>query len=152
MALDAGDSLPEATLTDPDGAPVPLRPGQAMVLFFYPKADTPGCTNEARDFSGLATEFAGDGVRVVGVSRDAPKVLAKFRDKHDLTVTLASDDGALSDAFGFWGEKSMYGRTFMGMERATVLIAADGRILRIWRKVKVPGHAQEVLAAVRALG
>lgn len=149
--LGEGDMLPQATLTAPDGAAVAVGPGSGrpLVLFFYPKADTPGCTNEAKDFSALMSAFASAGADVIGVSRDAPAKLARFVAKHDLTVPLASDDGALSDAFGFWGEKSMYGRSFMGMERATVLADASGRIVRIWHKVRVAGHAQAVLDAVR---
>jgi peroxiredoxin Q/BCP len=144
--------LPPLTLTDADGATIALDDfrGGRLVLYFYPKADTPGCTREAQDFSALADEFAKAGAAVIGVSRDEPKKLGKFADKYDLTVRLASDAGAVSDAFGFWGEKSMYGRTYMGMERATVLVGADGRVEHIWRKVKVPGHAQSVRDALLA--
>jgi thioredoxin-dependent peroxiredoxin len=149
MPLNEGDALPALTLTGADGGTIELADfrGKQLVLYFYPKADTPGCTREAQDFSALADDFAKAGAVVIGVSRDEPKKLGKFAGKYDLTVRLASDAGALSDAFGFWGEKSMYGRTYMGMERATVLIDAEGRIARIWRKVKVPGHAQAVLDA-----
>lgn len=152
MPLNEGDKLPALTLTDADGGAIDLAGfrGKQLVLYFYPKADTPGCTREAQDFSALADDFAKAGAVVIGVSRDAPKKLGKFAGKYDLTVRLASDDGALSDAFGFWGEKSMYGRTYMGMERATVVVDAEGRITRIWRKVKVPGHAQSVLETVAA--
>ncbi|RHW18024.1 peroxiredoxin [Sphingomonas gilva] len=150
MPLSEGDRLPALMLTGADGETIDLAKlrGKPLVLYFYPKADTPGCTREAQDFSELAPAFAKAGAAVIGVSRDEPKKLAKFSGKYDLTARLASDAGELSDAFGFWGEKSMYGRTFMGMERATVLVDADGRIARIWRKVKVPGHAQSVLDAV----
>ena len=120
------------------------------MLYFYPKDDTSGCTREAQDFTALAGEFKAAGVRVIGVSRDPMKKHDKFIAKYDLAVPLVSDeDGRISDAFGTWVEKSMYGRKYMGMERATFLIGADGRILREWRKVKVPGHAAEVLAAAR---
>ncbi|MCY7279406.1 MAG: peroxiredoxin, partial [Sphingomonas bacterium] len=122
-------------------------PGAPLVLYFYPKDDTSGCTREAQDFTALADDFAAAGVIVVGVSRDEMKKHDKFIAKYDLKVPLASDeDGAISDAFGTWVQKSMYGRKYMGMERATFLIGADGKILREWRKVKVPGHAAEVLA------
>ena len=152
MPLNEGDKLPALTLTDAAGGTIDLATfrGGPLVLYFYPKADTPGCTREAQDFSALADDFAKAGAEVIGVSRDEPKKLGKFAGKYDLTVRLASDDGALSDAFGFWGEKSMYGRTYMGMERATVLVDADGRIAHIWRKVKVPGHAQKVLDFITA--
>ena len=127
--------------------------GAPAVVYFYPKADTPGCTREAHDFSALADDFAAAGATVVAVSKDAPAALAKFAAKRALTVRLASDDsGAACDAFGVWGEKSMYGRTYMGIERATFLFGADGRLAREWRKVKVPGHAQAVLNAVTTLG
>ena len=122
--------------------------GQRYLLYFYPKDDTSGCTREAQDFTELANDFAAAGASVVGVSRDEMKKHDKFIAKYDLRVPLASDaDGAISDAFGTWVEKSMYGRKYMGMERATFLIGADGKVLRAWRKVKVPGHAQEVLKA-----
>ena len=146
-----GDTVPAMTLGLSDGTSVDLA-SDPLVLYFYPKDDTSGCTREAQDFTALAPDFATAGVRVVGVSRDAMKKHDKFIAKYDLAVPLASDeDGALSDAFGTWVEKSMYGRKYMGMERATFLIAADGRIVREWRKVKVPGHAADVLAAVRAV-
>ena len=123
-----------------------------MVLYFYPKDDTSGCTREAQDFTALAQEFKVAGVRVIGVSRDPMKRHEKFIAKYDLAIPLVADeDGAISDAFGTWVEKSMYGRKYMGMERATFLIAGDGRIVREWRKVKVPGHAAEVLAAAKNL-
>lgn len=152
MPLNEGDMLPAMTLTGADGAPVDLAGfrGKTLVLYFYPKADTPGCTREAQDFTALADDFAQAGAVVIGVSRDEPKKLGKFAAKYDLSVQLASDAGAISEAFGFWGEKSMYGRTYMGMERATVLVDADGRIARIWRKVKVPDHARSVLETIAA--
>lgn len=134
-----------------DGSNLDLgHPGAPLVLYFYPKDDTPGCTNEAKDFTALAADFAKAGVTVVGVSRDPMKRHDKFIAKYDLKVPLVSDeDGKISDAFGTWVEKSMYGRHYMGMERSTFLIDADGKVLRDWRKVKVKGHAEEVLAAVR---
>ena len=118
------------------------------MVYFYPKDDTSGCTREAQDFTALVPEFAKAGVKVVGISRDAMTSHQKFIGKYGLEVPLASDeDGRISDAFGTWVQKSMYGRKYMGMERATYLIGADGRVLRVWRKVKVPNHAREVLAA-----
>ena len=151
--INEGDQLPPLTARLTDGREVNLAaPGAPLVLYFYPKDDTSGCTKEAQDFSALAADFAAAGTSIVGVSRDPMKKHDKFIAKYELTVPLASDeDGAISAAFGSWVEKSMYGRKYMGMERATFLIAADGRIVREWRKVKVPGHAAEVLAAVRAV-
>jgi thioredoxin-dependent peroxiredoxin len=126
--------------------------GRKLVLFFYPRADTPGCTKEAIDFSRLKAAFAESGTAVLGVSADPLKAQERFRDKHELTTPLVSDEAhGMLEAYGVWGEKSMYGKTFHGILRTTVLIGADGRILRIWRNVKVDGHADEVLAAVRAL-
>ncbi len=126
--------------------------GKKLVLFFYPRADTPGCTKEAIDFTRLASAFAQSQTAVLGVSADPPKAQEAFRDKHELTTPLVSDEQhEMLEAYGVWGEKSMYGRTFQGILRTTVLIGADGRIIRIWRNVKVDGHADEVLAAVRAL-
>jgi peroxiredoxin Q/BCP len=136
-----------------DGAEVDLAaPGQPLVLYFYPKDDTSGCTREAQDFTAMAGDFAAAGVKVIGVSRDAMAKHEKFIGKYGLTVPLASDeDGRISEAFGTWVQKSMYGRKYMGMERATFLISADGEVLKAWRKVKVPGHAAEVLQAAREL-
>ncbi len=126
--------------------------GQKLVLFFYPRADTPGCTREAIDFSRLNSEFAALETSVLGVSADTVKAQESFRDKHELSVPLISDEEHdMLEAYGAWGEKSMYGRSFMGIIRSTVLIASDGRIARIWRNVRVDGHAEEVLAAVREL-
>jgi len=142
---------PDLTLATSDGRMVDLsRPGSLLVLYFYPKDDTSGCTREAQDFTALANEFRDAGVQIVGVSRDPMKKHDKFIAKYDLAVPLASDeDGQASEAFGTWIEKSMYGRKYMGMERSTFLISGDGRVLKEWRKVKVPGHADAVLAAVR---
>jgi peroxiredoxin Q/BCP len=146
-----GDKAPAITVTASDGGNLDLAsPGQPLVLYFYPKDDTSGCTREAQDFTALAPEFAKAGVKVLGVSRDSMKSHDKFIGKYGLAVSLVSDeDGRISDAFGTWVEKSMYGRKYMGMERATYLIGADGRVLRAWRKVKVPNHADEVLQAAR---
>ena len=151
--LSEGDKAPAITVTASDGSSIDLaRPGQPLVLYFYPKDDTSGCTREAQDFTALASEFAKAGVKVVGVSRDPMKSHEKFIGKYGLAVPLVSDeDGGISDAFGTWVEKSMYGRKYMGMERATYLIGADGRVLRAWRKVKVPNHARQVLTAAREL-
>ncbi len=150
--MNIGDTLPSVHLTGSDGARFDLsdRSGSGLVVYFYPKADTTGCTREAQDFSALLDDFAAAGVAVLAVSRDAPAKLARFAAKHDLAVPLASDeDGSACQAFGVWGEKQMYGRTYMGIERATFLFDADGRLARIWRKVKVAGHAADVLAAAR---
>ncbi|MDV3257998.1 MAG: peroxiredoxin [Sphingomonas sp.] len=147
--LNEGDQVPQLETKLSDGSALDLsRPGQPLVLYFYPKDDTSGCTREAQDFTELAGDFAKAGVKVVGLSRDPMKKHEKFISKYELKVPLASDeDGQVSEAFGTWVEKSMYGRKYMGMERATYLIGADGKVLRAWRKVKVPGHAAEVLKA-----
>ena len=147
-----GDKAPAMSATLSDGSSLDLTaPGGKLVLYFYPKDDTSGCTREAQDFTAMAGEYAAAGAKVVGVSRDEMKKHDKFIAKYDLAVPLIADtDGAMSDAFGTWVQKSMYGRKYMGMERATFLIAADGRVIREWRKVKVPGHAADVLAAVKA--
>jgi peroxiredoxin Q/BCP len=151
--VNEGEKAPNMTVSASDGSSVDLAsPGQPLVLYFYPKDDTSGCTREAQDFTALASDFAQAGVKVIGVSRDPMKSHEKFIGKYGLAVPLASDEeGRISDAFGTWVEKSMYGRKYMGMERATYLIGPDGRILRAWRKVKVPKHAEEVLKAVREL-
>ena len=150
--LNEGDKVPQLKTNLSDGTELDLSaPGQPLVLYFYPKDDTSGCTREAQDFTELAGDFAKAGLKVVGLSRDPMKKHDKFIAKYELKVPLASDeDGAISDAFGTWVEKSMYGRKYMGMERATYLIGADGRVLKAWRKVKVPGHAAEVLKAAAA--
>ena len=150
--INEGDKAPALTVASSDGKTIDLAaPGRPLVLYFYPQDDTSGCTREAQDFTALAADFAKAGAAVVGVSRDPMKKHDKFIAKYDLKVPLASDeDGAISDAFGTWVEKSMYGRKYMGMERSTFLIGADGTVRRAWRKVKVPGHADEVLTAVRA--
>ena len=147
--INEGDKVPGLTVTTTDGSSVNLAaPGQPLVLYFYPKDDTSGCTREAQDFTELAADYAKAGVKVVGVSRDPMKSHEKFIGKYGLQVPLVSDeDGSISNAFGTWVEKSMYGRKYMGMERATFLIGADGKVARAWRKVKVPGHAEDVLKA-----
>ena len=151
MMIKEGDKAPSITVEASDGSSTNLAaPGQPLVLYFYPKDDTSGCTREAQDFTALAADYARAGVKVVGVSRDPMKSHEKFIGKYDLKVPLVSDqDGSISGAFGTWVEKSMYGRKYMGMERATFLIGGDGRVLKIWRKVKVPSHAQQVLLAAR---
>lgn len=152
--LGMGDALPNVQVKDADGADFTLARyrGKPLVVYFYPKADTPGCTSEAKDFTELANEFAAIGVPVVGLSKDKPAKLKKFADKYGLAVTLASDEpGDACAAFGTWVEKSLYGRKYMGIERATFLADADGKIVRVWPKVKVKGHAAEVLEAAKAL-
>ncbi|CAN5268256.1 thioredoxin-dependent thiol peroxidase [soil metagenome] len=153
--IETGDKAPGASLEDVDGASFTLADfvGKPLVLYFYPKADTPGCTSEAQAFTALADDFAALGVPVIGVSKDKPAKLNKFSDKYGLKVMLASDEkGGFCEAFGTWVEKSLYGRKYMGIERATFLIGANGVVLRVWPKVKVKGHAEEVLEAVKALG
>ena len=152
--LAEGIMAPAFSLPRDGGGSVSLADyaGKKLVLFFYPRADTPGCTREAIDFTRLRGEFAEAGAEVVGISADTVKVQESFRDKHELSVPLISDERhEMLEAYGAWGEKSLYGRTFMGIIRTTVLIGADGRIARIWRNVRVDGHADEVLEAARAL-
>jgi peroxiredoxin Q/BCP len=150
-----GDALPDIALDTPDGGSVKPSDfkGKKLVVFFYPKDDTPGCTTENIDFSRLASEFDKAGVALLGVSKDPPKKHAKFAEKHGLVAPLASDaeSNGLSDALGIWTEKQNYGRTYMGMVRTTYLVGADGKIARVWDKVKVKGHAEDVLAAAQAL-
>ena len=149
--ISEGQRAPALEVTASDGRTLNLaKPGSPVVLYFYPKDDTSGCTREAKDFSSLLEQFDRSGTYVVGVSRDAMAKHEKFIGKYDLSVPLVSDeDGRISDAFGTWVQKSMYGRKYMGMERSTFLVGAGGTVLRAWRKVKVPGHAEEVLSAVR---
>ena len=151
--IEQGGKAPPMTITASDGSSTDLAaPGQPLVLYFYPKDDTSGCTRQAQDFTAQAADFASAGAKVIGISRDPMAKHEKFIGKYSLSVPLASDeDGRISDAFGTWVQKSMYGRKYMGMERATFLIGADGTILKDWRKVKVPNHVRDVLAAVRAL-
>ena len=149
-----GDMAPTVGFERSDGTrgSVDDYRGKPLVVYFYPKDDTPGCTAEAKDFSALAGEFAALDVAVLGVSKDPTASHEKFAKKHALAIELVSDtDGGLCDAFGVWVEKSMYGRSYMGIERATFLIAANGRIAQVWHKVKVKGHAESVLAAASAL-
>nr|WP_157033008.1 peroxiredoxin [Sphingomonas changbaiensis] len=149
-----GDQAPEVAFEGPDGAETTLAAwrGKPLVLYFYPKDDTSGCTREAQDFTALAGAFAKAGVALLGVSKDTAKKHKAFTEKYDLKVPLGTDtDGKLLEAFGAWVEKNMYGRKYMGIERSTFLIDKEGRIAREWRKVKVPGHAEEVLKAAQEL-
>ena len=152
--LNEGDPVPDVELVNLEGKTVRTTDfrGQKIVFYFYPKDDTSGCTAEAQAFTALAEEFEKSGTWILGISKDDAKKHAKFIEKYDLKVSLATDpDGSVCEAFGTWIEKSMYGRKYMGIDRATFLVDRDGRIHRIWRKVKVPGHAEEVLAASREL-
>jgi thioredoxin-dependent peroxiredoxin len=152
--LEIGDKAPDVKLPDETGTTVQLSKlkGRPVVLYFYPKDDTSGCTTQAKDFTCLADAFAAAGTEVIGISPDSSKSHQKFRDKHTLTVRLLADeDKTAATAYGVWVEKSMYGKKYMGVERSTFLIGKDGRIAKIWRNVKVPGHAEDVLAATRGL-
>ncbi len=154
LSLSEGQAAPAFDLPQAGGGRVSLSDfaGGKVVLFFYPRANTPGCTREAVDFTRLADDFRACGTTVIGLSADPIKAQDSFRNKHHLTTPLASDEQASAlKAYGAWGEKSMYGKTFLGVLRTTVLIDAKGRIARVWRGVKVDGHADEVLAASRAL-
>ncbi len=153
--LTTGDTAPDFTLPRDGGATVELAAfrGTPVVLYFYPKDDTPGCTTEAVDFTAAGADFAAAGASVIGISKDSVASHDKFAKKHGLGIILASDaDGDTCERYGVWGEKSMYGKTFMGIERATFLIDGEGRIARAWPKVKVAGHVAEVLEAVKLLG
>lgn len=149
---DIGDMAPDFTLPRDGGSTVTLsalRPAR-VVVYFYPKDDTSGCTVEAKDFSTMTDDFAALGVTVIGISKDSVKTHDKFIAKHDLGVILASDEaGTTCEDYGVWGEKKMYGKTYMGIERATFLVGADGRIAQVWRKVSAKGHAEAVLDAAR---
>jgi peroxiredoxin Q/BCP len=154
MALSTGEHAPAFTLPATDGRNLTLDSlkGRKVVLYFYPKDDTSGCTLEAQNFQALRGRFAEAGTEIIGVSPDAMKSHDKFRSKYGLDFALASDEEkTMLQAYGVWVEKSMYGRKYMGVERTTMLIDQDGKIARIWEKVKVPGHAEEVLAAAKAL-
>ena len=154
MEITEGQPAPAFDMATADGGRVSSAAlkGRPCVLYYYPKADTPGCTTEGQDFSALADPFAAAGAAVIGVSRDPVKKLDRFKAKYDLKVTLASDEpGEATGAFGVWVEKSLYGRVYMGVERATFLIDGAGVVRRVWRKVRVKGHAAEVLAAVQSL-
>jgi peroxiredoxin Q/BCP len=152
--LKEGDKAPNVTLPLPDGSTTSVadQAGRILVLYFYPKDDTPGCTTEAQSFTALADAFATAGATIIGVSKDSAARHQKFIGKYGLKVQLASDDdGSICEAYGVWVEKQNYGRAYMGIERSTFLIGKDGTIARIWRKVKVKGHAEEVLAAAKRL-
>jgi len=152
--LKTGDKAPDFDLPADGGGRIRLADlkGKKVVLYFYPKDDTPGCTTEAKGFTAAAGDFAAAGAVVVGVSKDTVARHEKFKTKYDLRVRLGADeDGAVCEAYGVWVEKSLYGRQYMGIERATFLIDAAGTVQRVWRKVKVAGHAQDVLAAVQSL-
>lgn len=153
--LSAGDKAPAFALPGDEEQSVDLSglKGRKVAIFFYPKDDTSGCTQEARDFQALASDFAAAGCVVLGISPDTLKSHAKFKAKHQLAMNLLSDESKQTlEAYGVWQEKSMYGRKYMGVERSTFLIGPDGRIVRVWRKVKVPGHAAEVLQAAKEIG
>lgn len=150
--IDIGDKAPEFSLPASGGQTLDLDGSGPLVLFFYPRDDTPGCTKEAIAFTGLEAEFAAIGVKIWGISADSLASHDKFAAKHGLTMPLLSDeDSAVCTAYGVWKEKNMYGKTFMGIERATFLITADGQLAQVWRKVKVPGHAEIVLESAKAL-
>lgn len=149
-----GKKAPDFTLPDDTGEKVRLSKlkGRPVVVYFYPKDDTSGCTREAKDFTCLADEFAAAGAELLGISPDSPASHKKFKSKHELSIRLLADEEKeAANAYGVWVEKSMYGRKYMGIERSTFLIDKNGKLVKSWRKVKVPGHAEEVLAAVRAL-
>ena len=152
--LNIGDIAPAFTLPRDDGGQVSLTDyaGQSVVLYFYPRDDTPGCTKEAIGFTEMSAEFAAANTVVIGASKDSVQKHDKFREKHSLGVVLVSDEESdLCETYGVWVEKNMYGKTYLGIERATFLIGPDGKIAQIWRKVKVPGHVEAVLQAARAL-
>jgi peroxiredoxin Q/BCP len=155
MMVDHGQGIPDVQVLLPDESRARIADiagGKPIVVYFYPKDDTSGCTREAQDFTPIQSDFDAAGVAVLGISKDSPERHRKFADKYALSVSLATDaDDSVCEAFGVWVEKSMYGKHYMGIERATFLFDASGRLVRAWRKVKVPGHAAEVLAAARAL-
>jgi thioredoxin-dependent peroxiredoxin len=154
MMITIGDSAPQFTLSTNGGGQFSLvdAAGKYLILYFYPKDDTPGCTKEAVEFSEESAAFEAQNAMVVGVSRDTVKKHDKFISKYDLRIPLISDEeGSLCETFGTWVEKRMYGKTYMGIERATFLISPEGQLLQMWRKVKVPGHVEEVLAQLKSL-
>ncbi len=154
MTIEIGDRIPAVELMDSDDKPFALDryAGAPLLLYFYPKDDTAGCTREAQEFSAEKAEFDALGVRLLGVSRDTAAKHRKFIGKYDLTVPLATDpDGKVLEAFGSWVEKSLYGRKYMGIDRSTFLFGADGTLVQAWRKVRVPGHVEAVLAAAKEL-
>jgi len=148
-----GDKVPDMELTMPDGETIKISDfaGKKLVLYFYPRDNTPGCTTEAKDFSALMTDFKKADTAVLGISKDSPKKHQNFIAKQGLTVPLASDeDGGFLEALGIWAEKKLYGKVYMGIVRSTLLVGADGIVLQVWPKVRVKGHAEEVLGAARA--
>lgn len=152
--LKDGEKAPDFKLPDETGATVQLSKlkGRPVVVYFYPKDDTSGCTQEAKDFSCLAEEFVEAGAEIIGISPDSTASHQKFKTKHGLSLHLLADEQKVAaEAYGVWTEKSMYGKKYMGVERSTFLIDKSGKLINSWRKVKVPGHAEEVLAAVRSL-
>jgi peroxiredoxin Q/BCP len=154
MSLAEGDAAPAFEMPATGGRTVSLAAmaGRPFVLYFYPKADTPGCTKEACAFQEALPALGQIGIEVIGVSKDPMKPIEKFAEKYGLTFPLASDTSGVAEAYGVWGEKSMYGKTYMGIDRSTFLIDKAGHVAKVWRKVKVPGHAAEVMAAAKALG
>ncbi|MGD9665383.1 MAG: peroxiredoxin [Novosphingobium sp.] len=150
-----GDTMPDIAMETPDGGSVKVSDfrGRKLVLFFYPKDNTPGCTTEAKNFTALSAQFAAAGVDLLGVSKDSPKKHLNFIAKHDLTTPLATDaeQGGLSDELGIWTEKKNYGRTYMGMIRTTYLVDTEGKIAQVWNKVRVKDHAAQVLEVAKAL-
>jgi peroxiredoxin Q/BCP len=154
LGLAAGTKAPDFSVTKEDGATVSLADfaGRKLVIFFYPRADTPGCTREAADFSRLQTEFHKVKTELLGISADSVKAQGAFKKKHRLTMALGSDPThAMLEAYNAWGQKSLYGRSFLGIVRTTYLVGLDGRIAQVWEKVKVPGHAEAVLSAAQGL-
>lgn len=152
MTVEVGRKAPDFTLPTAGGGEVTLSKlrGRKVIIYFYPKADTPGCTKESCGFNDALPDFTGSGAEIIGISKDPVKKLDKFADKYGLNFTLASDEpGAVVEAFGSWVEKSMYGRKYMGIDRSTFLIDEEGIVQGAWRKVKVPGHVEEVLKAAR---
>jgi peroxiredoxin Q/BCP len=155
MTLDAGQPAPDFDLPTDGGGRVRLADfaGRSLVLYFYPRDDTPGCTKESIGFRDAHADFQAAGVAVIGISKDGVASHDEFKAKFDLPFQLASDEtGEVVEAYGSWVEKSMYGKTYMGIDRSTFLIGPDGKLVRVWRKVKVPGHVEEVLKAAEALG
>ncbi len=154
MSVAEGDKAPDFTMQASGGRTVSLAAmkGKPFVLYFYPKADTPGCTTEACAFQEALPQLGHIGIEVIGVSKDPMKPIEKFAEKYSLSFPLASDTSGVAEAYGSWGEKSMYGKTYMGIDRSTFLIDKTGTIAKVWRKVKVPGHAAAVMEAAKALG
>jgi peroxiredoxin Q/BCP len=154
MSVAEGDMAPAFEMEASGGRTVSLdsMKGRPFVLYFYPKADTPGCTKEACAFQEALPQLGHIGIEVIGVSKDPMKPIEKFAEKYNLTFPLASDASGVAEAYGSWGEKSMYGRKYMGIDRSTFLVDKTGKLVKIWRNVKVPGHAADVMAAAKALG